>query len=283
VPRRPREDDVLEAERQALDELIEREREERTAELKRALVLARSDLAATLAEEAHRLGEERRAQFAERERSAAAEYSMRLMQVQKRVEDRITAWTHDLERVAGEVEGQISRLEAQQKERLAQVERRIAQEAEALLGEADTQRVAVIRLREEVQKAAAEAVQAATAELEQMASERRRALHEVGERLRRRERDLREQIEREESYAAQRVASSFADIERRQAERLGRSLEREAARIVEAAALEFDKAVRAAREEAARRLSRELDSAVAEYVRTGLRTLESAGERRAEC
>ena len=35
--------------------------------------------------------------------------------------------------------------------------------------------------------------------------------HEVGERLRRRERDLREQISREEVDAAQRLAASFAE------------------------------------------------------------------------
>jgi hypothetical protein len=276
VRRRSRDDETLDAERRRLEHLIDQEYRERTAELKRSLAAARSELMAALAEESRRLGEERREEFAERERSAAAEYSMRLVQVQKRVEDRLTAWAHDLERVTGEIEGQIARLEQQQKERLAQVERRIAQEAEAVLREADDQRVAVIRLREEVQKTAADAVQAATGELDQMASERRRALHEVGERLRRRERTLREQIEREEMDAAQRLAAGFAEIERRQSERLARSLEREAGRIVEAAALEFDKAVRTARDEAARRLSRELDQAVAEFLRTGVRTMEAS-------
>ena len=127
-------------------------------------------------------------------------------------------------------------------------------------------------MREEIQNAAAEAIQQATNELEQMAAERRRALHEVGERLRRRERTW-EQTRAEEVDATQRLAASFAEVERRQAERLGRSLEREASRIVEAAAVEFDKAVRSARDEAVRRLSKELDDALTEHARLGMRYL----------
>ena len=271
--RRPSPEETFDAERAQLNALVEAEYEQRTAELKRALAAARAELTSLLVEESRRLGEEWREEFAERERRAAAEYSMRLVQVQKRVEDRLTAWAHDLERTTGEIDGQVNRLEALQKERLAQVERTLTQEAEALRAEGDEQRVAVMRLREEIQNAAAQAVQEATNDLDQMAAERRRALHEVGERLRRRERDLREQISREEVDAAQRLAASFADVERRQAERLGRSLEREANRIVEAAAVEFDKAVRAARDEAVRRLSRELDDALADHARRGLALL----------
>jgi galactose-1-phosphate uridylyltransferase len=224
VRRRARSEETLEAERARLDDLIAEEYQERTAEVKRVLAAARAELTSTLTDEARRLGEERRVEFAERERRGAAEYSMRLVQVQKRVEDRLTAWTHDLERTTGEIEGQVARLEARLKERLAQFERTLTQEAEALRTESDDQRVAVMRLREEIQNAAAEAIQAATADLEQMSAERRRALHEVGERLRRRERDLRELIEREEVDAAQRLTASFNEVERRQAERLARSL-----------------------------------------------------------
>ena len=120
---------------------------------------------------------------------------MRLVQVQKRVEDRLTAWAHDLERTTGEIEGQVSRLEALQKERLAKVERTLDPGGRGAAGRGRrAARRGACGLREEIQNAAAEAIQQATNELEQMAAERRRALHEVGERLRRRERDLREQI-----------------------------------------------------------------------------------------
>ena len=150
--------DQLDAERAQLDALLEAEYEQRTAELKRALASSRAELTSMLQEESRRLGEEWRVEFAERERRAAAEYSMRLVQVQKHVEDRLTAWAHDLERTTGEIESQVGRLEALQKERLAKVERSLTQEAEALRAESDEQRVAVLRLREEVQNAAAEAI-----------------------------------------------------------------------------------------------------------------------------
>src|SRR5512133_2233418 len=96
VRRQQRSDDVLAQERARLDELLAAEYRERTTELKRALAVARSDLVSARTEEARRLDEERRSDFAEREQRAAAEHSMRLMQVQKRVEDRLTAWAHDL-------------------------------------------------------------------------------------------------------------------------------------------------------------------------------------------
>ena len=56
---------------------------------------------------------------------------------------------------------------------------------------------------------AKEIVQAAAGELEQHAADRRRALHEVADRLRRREHDLKEQIEREQSDAQQRIAATL--------------------------------------------------------------------------
>ena len=58
-------------------------------------------------------------------------------------------------------------------------------------------------------------------------SERRRALQEVADRLRRRERDLRERIDHEETEAVQRIQVRFEDVERRQVEQLQRAVERE--------------------------------------------------------
>ncbi len=94
--RRRRPDTTLEAERTSIASLLDEEYRERTAELKRQLAVMRAELTAALVEESRRLGDERRGEFAERERLAAAEHSMRLVQVQKRVEDRLTAWTQDL-------------------------------------------------------------------------------------------------------------------------------------------------------------------------------------------
>ena len=67
---------------------------------------------------------------------------------------------------------------------MTEVESRIGRDAESLNGEIDQQKQLLARLREELSKAAHEAAQAASAELEAHAAERRRALHEVGDRLR---------------------------------------------------------------------------------------------------
>ena len=175
---------------------------------------------------------------------------MRLVQVQKRVEDRLTAWTHDLERTTGEIEGQVARLEATQKERLAQFERTLAQEAEALRTEADEQRVAVMRLREEIQNAAAEAIQ-------QRRPSSSRWRRSAGGRCTRSASDCagvsetcasRSSARRWTPRKGSRRASPRSNAARPSGS--ARSLEREATRIVEAAAHEFDKAAATARDEA---------------------------------
>ena len=92
-------------------------------------------------------------------------------------------------------------------------------------------------------------------------------IEEVADRLRRREQAFSEQVERGEVEAAGRIEASFADVERRQVEKLKRVVEREGERYAEAAGQQFDVVVKAAREEAATRLSRELDRAVETFVR----------------
>ena len=125
----------------------------------------------------------------------------------------------------------------------------------------------IARLRAELKRAAEEVAQQANTELEQHAAERRRALHDVADRLRKRERDLQELVEREGNEAAQRIQLALGDIERRQVEQLQRTVSRETTRYSEAASLSFDSSIKAAREEAARRLSRELDLSVERFAR----------------
>ena len=60
---------------------------------------------------------------------------------------------------------------------------------------------------------------------------------------------------------------ALGDIERRQVEQLQRIVSRETTRYTEAASAQFDTTIRSAREEAARRLSRELDLAVERFAR----------------
>jgi len=127
----------------------------------------------------------------------------------------------------------------------------------------------VHRLREDLARTAAEVAANAEAELETHAAERRRALHQVADRMTARERDLLRRIEREESDASQRIQSTFLDVERRQVEQLERVLDRAAARFVDAAAHQFEGTVKGAQEEAARRLQRELERSVQSFARQG--------------
>jgi hypothetical protein len=124
-----------------------------------------------------------------------------------------------------------------------------------------------VKLREEVARATQEAVTTGASELDTFAAERRRALHELNERIRRRERQLAELIEREETEAMRRIQAGFADVERRQIEQLDRVLKRATTSYSDAAAQQFADTVRGTREASATRLSRELDRSVQAFVR----------------
>jgi hypothetical protein len=89
----------------------------------------------------------------------------------------------------------------------------------------------------------------------------------MSQRLKARERQMAERVEREETDVVRRIQARFVDIERRQVEALERTTKQAASRFAEAAALQFDAAVKSAREDAARRLARELDRAVHMFAR----------------
>jgi hypothetical protein len=249
------------------DDIVAREVAQRAEELESTLARLRADALSQLAAEERRIAEERRRGVAEREREATASLGARLVEAQQAVDQRLTQWASDVEKLQEGLAAELQRIEARQRHLMAEVESRIGRDAESLNGEIDQQKQVLARLREELSKAAHDAAQAATAELETHAAERRRALHEVGDRLRRREADLRDLIEREGSEATQRIQVALGDIERRQVENLARVVDRAAARYAEAAQEQFDRGVRSAREEAARRLSRELDIAVERFAR----------------
>lgn len=189
--------------------------------------------------------------------------------MQGQVEQRLAAWHQDLDRAQRQLGGRLEQIAARERSLIEALESRLESDADRLKTADEEQRAAVARLREDLGKAAKEAAAAAAAELESHATERRRALHQVAERLTVRERDLVRRIEREETDASRRIQSTFADVERRQVEQLERVLERAAGRFVDAAAHQFDGTIKAAREEAARRLSRELERAVQSFAREG--------------
>ena len=96
-----------------------------------------------------------------------------------------------------------------------------------------------MKLREEVERATEQSIESARAELETHAVERRQALHELNERLRLRERELRDALEREQNEALQSIQMTFKDVERRLVERLERVVDRTTAQHVDAAAMQF--------------------------------------------
>jgi hypothetical protein len=247
--------------------VIDREAQERTAELERTLARARADSLSLLLEEERRIAEARRKEFVERERALGKELGRALAEAQNRVERRLGEWAQDLDRAQQAFAAQVAKLGERQHQLIADAEGRIAGEAERLQTDTEQQRAAVLQLREQIAGAAQEAVAAGTAELESTALERRRALQDLDQQLRRREQALSEQIEREEAEATRRIQAGLADVERRQVEALERAVGRVSASYSEAAAEQFATAVKAAREDAAQRLARELDRAVQAFAR----------------
>jgi chromosome segregation ATPase len=256
-----------------LDARVEHEVQTRAAELERALARARADSISQLAEEERRIADERRREVAEREREANAKLSDALTEVRRRFEERLQQWAGDLDRSQQALAEELAKLGDRQRSRMNEIEAKIERDTETLQSSADEQKALAARLRQELERAAQEVIATANAELESHAAERRRALHEVAERLRKRERDLHEQIERESSNAAERIQLSLADVERRQVEQLERVVQRESARFAEAGSQQFDAQIKSAREDAAKRLGRELDLAVERFAREAQQVL----------
>ena len=218
-------------------------------------------------EEHRRLAEERRDELVRAEQRVLTELSGRLISAQKEIEAKLTAWQQDVERTREGLATQVARLEQRQKQMFTDAESRFTAETERLVAETEDHRAALARLREEMAKQIKEVIDEGTTELEMHAAERRRALHEVADRLRHRERTLAEQIDRELGEAMGKLTETFADVERRMVEQVQRSVAREAGRLSEEAAVEFSSTIRGAREEAGRRLQRELDRAIETFSR----------------
>ena len=259
-------DAELEEAETALRQLVERETVQRGEELERALVRARAETSSRLAEDERKLAEARRTELAQQERRLAGELGETLTLVERRVEQRLTEWSGDLDRIQQGLTTRLAELAQRQREAVNEAQSRLETEMEQLKAASEDQRAILAKLREEFERAAGEAGAAARREVEVHESDRRRALHEVSERLRQRERELRERITAEETDAVRRIQAGFADVERRQIDHLTRIVDRTANRLSEAAVEQFSATVKAARDDAAKRLSRELDRAVAQFA-----------------
>ncbi|HSK15964.1 MAG TPA: hypothetical protein VK915_07310 [Gaiellaceae bacterium] len=253
--------------RARLDAALAAHAEERKAELERTLAKERANASYVLGEQERRLGEERRDMVARQAERARVELAGTVASAQERLESRLRAWAADLERGQRALETQVGQLAQQQREALAAYDARLEADTERLGAASEEQREALAQLRSEFERIVTGFVEEGQGEIEAHAAERRRALHEVSERLRARERSLREQIEREEADARARLATGLAEAERRQLSQLERALERAATRLSEDAERRFDAQIKESREKAAERLSRQLERSVEQFVR----------------
>jgi hypothetical protein len=257
--RAARTEELVTTARRAVRAAAEEEAAAQSEQLRIAISRTHADSLSAYSAEERRLSDERRGELAVRERELADGLAEMLASVERRVEERLRAWEADLERAQRALEGQVSVLAQSQEQRIAQVEARLEAEAAELGTTADHQRAAAIRLREELELSAKEALAEALDELQSQAADRRRAIEDIAERLRQREHAMNEQIDRAETEARSRLEIAFTDLERRQVEQLDRAATREVDRLSEAGALEFENRMRAIREEAAGRLQQELD------------------------
>jgi hypothetical protein len=220
-----------------------------------------------LEQQERQIAEERRTLVAEREHDATAALGDKLTQVQAQTEQRLAGWSQDLDRIADATKLRIAELEQRQQQLLREIELRLTADAERLSAESEEQRLGVTRLRAELNRTLDEALNLVRSELETHAADRRRALHELENRMAGRERALTEQAQREEADAIQRVRSGFEDLSRRQIEQLERAVDRAVASHADEAAQRFAQLVKTSREDAAKRLARELDRAVSTFSR----------------
>jgi hypothetical protein len=250
-----------------LQELVDKEAADRAVELERILARARADSISLLAEEERRIAEERRSAVVDRERELLASLTNALTDTQAQVSQRLADWKKDLDRAADSTKERLAELAERQRLLLADAGARLDADGERLAAESEAQREALARLRAELDKSLEDLLATARAEVEGEAAERRRALHELEERMRRRETELMERIEREEAEATERIRTGFEDVQRRQIEQLARTVERATATYADEGTQQFAALVKSSREDAARRLARELDRAVETFAR----------------
>ena len=246
---------------------VEREKQTLAKEVELTLARARADSRSLLEQQERQIAEERRTLVAEREHDATAALGDKLNQVQAQSEQRLAGWSQDLDRIADATKLRIAELEQRQQQLLREIELRLTADAERLSAESEEQRAGVARLRAELTRTLDDALNLVRSELETHAADRRRALHELENRMAGRERVLSEQAQREEADAIQRVRSGFEDLSRRQIEQLERAVDRAVASHADEAAQRFAQLVKSSREDAAKRLARELDRAVSTFSR----------------
>ena len=262
-----RTDEFVADARRSVRAAAEEETAKQIAQVRIAITRAQADSVSAYVAEERRLSDQHRGELAVRERDLSDRMAEMVAAVERRVEERLRAWEADLERAQRALEGEVTTLEQRQRQRIEEVEARIEAEAFELGTTADQQRAAAIRLREELETTARDALTQALDELHVQTDDRRRAIEDVMERLRQHEHAIGEQVDRAEAEARGRIESAFDELERRQVAELERETARQVERLSEAGALEFENRMKAIREEAATRLRDELDHTTETFLR----------------
>jgi hypothetical protein len=258
---------VSDAARAQVSAFAEEEAKTRVLELERMLARERANTGHQLSEQERRLAEERRDTVERQAERARIELTQTVASVQERLEQRLMAWAADLDRGQRQLEQKLAELGQQQREAVSAYEARLAADAEHVDQASEEQRLALLKLREELQSFGTNFLEEGRSDIEIHAAERRRALHEMSERIRSRERSLRGQLERDEADARARITSGLDEAERRHLAALDRAFERAATRLSEYSEKQFDAQIKESREKAAERLSRELEKAIEQFAR----------------
>jgi hypothetical protein len=251
-----------------LGDVLTAHSEARARELEQTLARERAETMHLLSEQERRLREERRIELERQNEETSVSLAELIAGNQRRVEQRLSAWSADLERAQQQLKARLEDLIRRQAEALQAHEARLEEHAAEVVALEEEQSAAMGRVRVELEGAVTESSEIAKSEIETHATERRRALHEVSERLRRRERSMREQIEREEGEVRAQLAQMTGEVERRQIEQLERLLDRAVLRLSEDAERRFDAQLRDSREKTAERLSRELELSMETFTRS---------------
>ena len=251
-----------------LQDALDAHANRRIVELEQTLARERAETMHLLAEQERVLREARRADVEQNAEEARAELIDAVAESQQRLEGRLSAWSSDLERAQQQLKVRLEELIRKQADALQGHEARLSDHAAEVAALEAEQHAAIARIRAELERAAEESLAVMQAEIEIHAAERRRALHEVSERLRARERSMREQIEREELELRGQLGASLSEVERRQLEQLERSLDRAVLRLGEEAERRFDQQLKESREKTAERLGRELELNMETFTRS---------------
>ena len=252
--------------RASLDAYLDQHAEGRRAEIERMLARERAEAGYALGEQERRLAEERRETVERQVENARVELTGAVADAQGRLETRLMAWAADLDRSQRELEGQLAKLTQRQKQALEEYDARLGADTERLAASSEEQRKALAQLRSEFEQLVRQFVEEGRAEIEAHAAERRSALDEIDQRLRGRERALREQMDREEAESRARVLAGQSEAERRQLAHFEKTLDRAASRFSEDADRRFDAQIKESRDRSADRLSRELEKSIEDFV-----------------